>query len=454
MIYISYDPYHRRENARFDSLKDDELMILVRKVHLAWQDWSLTGIRTRMDYLSKLGELILNEKEMHARTIVSEMGKPITQAIAEVEKCASLCFYYAENLVAFSEPETRISSADHSLVFFEPQGIILGIMPWNFPYWQAFRFIVPALAAGNTILLKHSSNVPVCAANIEQLFVRAGFPENAVQNIYIDHRQTENIISLPEIRGVSLTGSTTAGRRIAETAGKHLKKTVLELGGSDPFIILNDADLGAASAAAVYSRFQNGGQSCIAAKRLYVHKDIFNEFLDIFSEKVRNIRCGDPYKHDTFIGPMASEDAFTLLAGQVTRAAEEGAQIMTGGEAYGKDTIIYKPTIITGVSDDSVMVREEIFGPVIPVMAFSGSEEVIRRANRSDFGLGASVWTSDRDMAGILAAKLDTGTVAVNGFVRSDPALPFGGVKDSGYGRELSVEGFREFLNIKTVCYY
>ena len=454
MIYISYDPYLRKENARYDSMDDDELLSLVKNVYMAWKNWSGTAVRERTGLLNRIGELILGEKEKHARYIVSEMGKPVIQALAEVEKCASLCLYYAENLKVFSEPEKRISSAVSSKVFYEPQGIIFGIMPWNFPYWQAMRFIVPSLASGNAVLLKHSSNVPVCAAGIEQLFYDSGFPDNIIRNIYIDYDQAERIISMPEIRGVSLTGSTAAGRRIAQIAGRYLKKTVLELGGSDPFIILKDADLGAAASAAVYSRFQNGGQSCIAAKRLYVQSDIFEDFMGIFSEKVRSIRCGDPYSRDTFIGPMVSEDAFTLLAAQVGKAVEEGAEIITGGAAYDKDTIIYQPTILKGVSDDSILVREEIFGPVIPVMVFSDIGDVIERANNSDFGLGASVWTSDEKLADEIAAKMDAGTVAINGFVRSDPALPFGGVKDSGYGRELSAEGFREFLNIKTVSHY
>lgn len=454
MTYISYDPFLKTENSRFNLLKDDELKNIIENVHEIWFSWSASTLLGRKESLQKLGDIIIREKEMHARFIVSEMGKPVSQALSEVEKCASLCFYYADNLGDFSKPDKRISSASQSLVFYEPQGIILGIMPWNFPYWQAMRFIIPCIAAGNTVLLKHASNVPVCAQNIELLFNKAGFPDYLVKNIFVSYDQIERIISLPEIRGVSLTGSTSAGRKIAGMAGKYLKKTVLELGGSDPFIVLKDADLEAAAAAAVYSRFQNCGQSCIAAKRLYVESPVYNDFLEIFSDKVRDIKCGDPYDPATFIGPMVNETALSEIEDQVARAVGEGARLVLGGKCFSDDSLIFSPTIITDVPDNSILVCDEIFGPVIPVMEFFDIEELIAKANNSDFGLGSSVWTSDMDKALSIARRLDSGTVAVNGFVRSDPAVPFGGVKDSGFGRELSIEGFREFLNIKTVSFY
>lgn len=454
MSYLSFDPYRQKENARFSNLDDTEVSDTIGRIYSSWQKWRITPIVVRAEMLKSLGNLLISQKIKYAQIITSEMGKPVSQSVGEIEKCAALCFYYGEHLPEFLSPEKRTSAARESFVFYEPQGIILGIMPWNFPFWQAMRFIVPAIAGGNAVLLKHSSNVPLCADNIESVIIEAGFPENICKNIFVSYGQIESIMARPEIRGVSLTGSNAAGIRIAEVAGRNLKKMVLELGGSDPFIILKDADIEAAAGAALLSRFQNCGQSCIAAKRLFVHKDIFENFLSVFSEKVRNIKCGDPYDKDTFIGPMVNENALEEIHSQVVRTLSMGGKLITGGSRFSADKPIYIPTIITDVPENSPLLCEEVFGPVIPVMKFSEIDDVIIRANNSCFGLGASLWTRDISHAITIASKIDTGTVAVNGFVRSDPALPFGGVKDSGFGRELSVEGFREFLNIKTVSVF
>jgi len=452
--YISYDPYNQKENGRFDCFDESQISDIISLLNSGWQRWRLTSSVEKIELLKLLGNLLIMEKKKHAEIITSEMGKPVSQAMAEIEKCAALCFYYGEHLEEFSSPEKRLSYASESYVRYEPQGIILGIMPWNFPYWQAMRFIVPVIAGGNAVLLKHASNVPVCAQNIERIIREAGFPEDIFRNIFADYSQIENIIARPEVRGVSLTGSNSAGKRIAEIAGRNLKKSVLELGGSDPFIIMSDADLYAAAEAVVFSRYQNCGQSCIAAKRLFVHVSVFDSFLSVLAEKVRNLRCGDPNDPDTFIGPMVNENALKELHRQVIKTLSTGASAITGGSRYSSDKPIYNPTILTGVPDDSPLVCEEVFGPVIPVMKFSDTEDVIRRANNSLYGLGASIWTRDKSLAMKIASKIDSGTIAINGFVRSDPALPFGGVKESGYGRELSVEGFREFLNIKTVSFF
>lgn len=454
MEYISFDPYRQIENARYNCPGDPEVSETIRQLHTGWQNWRAVPANTRIKLLVSLGNLLLEQKKRHAGYITSEMGKPVTQAIAEIEKCASLCFYYGEHLEEFNSLEKRPSSANESFVFYEPQGIILGIMPWNFPYWQAMRFIIPVLAGGNTVILKHSSNVPVCAENIERIIREAGFPEDIFRNMYLSYDQVENLIARPEVRGVSVTGSKAAGKKIAETAGRNLKKIVLELGGSDPFIVMDDADLKSAAGAAVYSRFQNCGQSCIAAKRLFIHSDIFDAFLSLFSEKVAGLKCGDPSDPDTFIGPMVSENALAELHEQITRTVSMGARIITGGNRFALDKPIYNPTIITDVPDNSPFASEEVFGPAIPVMKFYDTDEALARANNSSYGLGASLWTGDYDRAINIASKIDTGCVAINGFVRSDPALPFGGVKASGFGRELSVEGFREFLNIKTVSIF
>jgi succinate-semialdehyde dehydrogenase/glutarate-semialdehyde dehydrogenase len=454
MIYISFDPYKQIENGRFNCLSATELSDTIKRLYAGWQNWRLTSADNKIELLRSLGNLLLSQKNRHAVLITSEMGKPVNQAEAEIEKCASLCFYYGEHLKEFNAPEKRSSSARESYVFYEPQGIILGIMPWNFPYWQAMRFIIPVISGGNAVLLKHSSNVPVCAGNIESVIREAGFPVDLFRNIFVSYDQIESILEQPEVKGVSVTGSNKAGKKIAEIAGKNLKKIVLELGGSDPFIVLKDADLNAATEAAVFSRFQNCGQSCIAAKRIFVHKYIFDSFLSLMEEKVRALKIGDPSDPDTFIGPMVSEHALDELHEQIVRTLSMGALAITGATRYTTGRPIYNPTLLVNVPEDSPLICEEVFGPAIPVMEFTDIEEVIKRANSSSYGLGASLWTGNIKMAMMIASKIEAGNVSVNGFVRSDPALPFGGVKESGYGRELSVEGFREFLNIKTVSIF
>jgi succinate-semialdehyde dehydrogenase/glutarate-semialdehyde dehydrogenase len=453
MNYISFDPYKQIEYARFDCLKDTEVSEITGQLHEGWMSWRMTSIKKRIGFIRSLGNLLLSQKKRHAESITSEMGKPVSQAMAEIEKCAALCSYYADHMEEFILPEKRSSSARESYVSYEPQGIILGIMPWNFPYWQAMRFIVPVIAGGNAVILKHSSNVPLCALKIETLIRESGFPA-IFRTLFISYEQIENLIARPEVRGVSVTGSNKAGKKIAEIAGKNLKKTVLELGGSDPFIIFKDADLEAAVDAAVFSRFQNCGQSCIAAKRVIVHEDVFDDFLSLFSEKVKALKCGDPYDPDTFIGPMVSENALEELHRQVVKTVSMGAKLIWGGNRNMQDKPVYNPSILIDVPENSPLLQEEVFGPAVPVLKFSENEEAIIIANSSSYGLGASIWTRDIEQAKVSASKIDAGSIAVNGFVKSDPALPFGGVKESGYGRELSVEGLREFLNIKTVSIF
>jgi succinate-semialdehyde dehydrogenase/glutarate-semialdehyde dehydrogenase len=454
MAVISYDPWLKKENARFQYSSDSGIDDIIQSVHKTWNFWHPTPWRERSDLLQRLGSLLLVEKREHALTITSEMGKVIKQSLSEIEKCASLCYWYASNLEKLSSPEKRVSTSGESTIYFEPQGIILGIMPWNFPYWQAMRFIVPVIAGGNAVILRHASSVPLCSLNIEKAFRDAGFPENLCRSVFADYNQVERIIADPAVRGVSLTGSTEAGRRIAETAGRNLKKSVMELGGSDPFIVFDDADTEAASDAALFSRFQNCGQSCIAAKRLYVQSGIFERFLACFAGKVNNARIGDPYDPDTFIGPMVNEESLSILHSQVKRSIEIGDKLITGGDRHAYDKPLYKPSILLVSDENSPLVCEEVFGPVIPIIRFETVSDVWRLACSRTYGLGASVWTKNTDLALEIARQIDTGTVAINGFVRSDPALPFGGVKDSGYGRELSVEGFREFLNIKTITLF
>lgn len=442
------------ENARFGFVDDKDLDKIVGEVYTAWLDWRKSSVQRRKELLINLGKRLLDNKQSHALVITSEMGKTITQSMAEVEKCANLCYYYADNIEYFSCVKERKSSAGDSMILYEPQGIILGIMPWNFPYWQAMRFIIPVIAGGNAVLLKHSSNVPLSALRLEALFPESGFPENVCRNLFANYSQMEKVISMKEIRGVSVTGSNSAGMKIAGIAGRYLKKCVLELGGNDPFIVFPDANIENAAEAAVYSRFQNCGQSCIAAKRLFVHTDIFDRFLEIFMSRIESKIVGDPYETDTFMGPLINEGALLEIEGIVSDALAIGARLLTGGKRLDMQRPLYSPTVLADVPDSSPLMHSEVFGPVVPVTAFSDDNEIIVMANNTSFGLGASVWTSDMDKAYRITRELDTGTVAVNGFVRSDPSLPFGGVKDSGFGRELSVEGFREFLNIKTMTIF
>ncbi len=451
MAYKSFDPFIQKEFASFDSLDDLELEQIVNDVHTEYNSWKSLPVSKRVSFIASLEKVLLKNKEDYAEMITREMGKPISQSRAEIEKCALLCRYYVSNSEKFLASEERISSAGRSIVSYEPQGVILGIMPWNFPFWQALRFIVPALAAGNTVVLKHASNVPGSASMIESAIRESGFPENVFRNLLIDHYQVERLLRKNEIRGVSLTGSNVAGERIGEIAGRNIKRCVMELGGSDPFIIFSDADLESAVKAFADSRFLNTGQSCIAAKRLLVEKESMHKVIDILQKIIESYHTGNPADDDTFIGPMVSEKAAAEVERQVNESVKRGAKIIAGGKRGVPGPAFYEPTIIIDAPSGSPVLNEEVFGPVAPVIPFETEEEALIYANDTIYGLGASVWTGDREKAIRISLQIDTGTVAVNGYVKSDPAMPFGGVKDSGYGRELSVEGIREFVNIKSI---
>jgi succinate-semialdehyde dehydrogenase/glutarate-semialdehyde dehydrogenase len=401
-----------------------------------------------------MADILQKRREVIAGLMASEMGKPFAQGLAETDKCALLCRWYAEHAPRLLEPEGRPSSAQASFVVHEPQGIILGIMPWNFPFWQVFRFIVPAFAGGNAALLKHASSVPRCALEIENIVKAAGFPEGLFRAIFPSHSQVERLIADSRIRGVSLTGSTAAGKRIASVAGASLKKMVMELGGSDPFIIFPDADIEKAVKAAVFSRFQNGGQSCIAAKRIIVHTDIYTDFRDKFVFAVKALRTGDPLDQVTDVGPMVNVAAADELERQLTETVNAGARLLCGGRAGMEHPALFIPAVIDDVPPDSPLACEETFGPAAPLIRFREAEEAVALANGTPYGLGATVWTADEKLAMKMAHSIDTGTVAINGFVKSEPGLPFGGVKESGYGRELAVEGLFEFLNTKTISIF
>jgi len=379
------------------------------------------------------------------------MGKPIKQSIAEVEKCSLVCSYYANNAEEFLSNEIIKTDASESFVRFDPLGIVLAVMPWNFPFWQVFRFAAPALMAGNTGLLKHASNVPMCALAIEEIFCDAGLPKGCFTTLLIGSSKVDEIINHPKVKAATLTGSEQAGIKVAESCGRNLKKSVMELGGSDPFIIFDDAEIDKAVSVGISSRMLNNGQSCIAAKRFIVTKNIFEEFKNKFVEKINAIKIGDPSLAETELGPLARKDLLDELDEQVQKSVAAGAEILCGGKKINSEGYFYTPTVLSNVTPKMPAWYEEFFGPVAILIKAENEEEAIRIANDSPFGLGASLWTSDKNKAKKLSAEIEAGSVFINGLVKSDPRLPFGGIKLSGYGRELSHYGIKEFVNIKTV---
>ncbi|WP_291106350.1 NAD-dependent succinate-semialdehyde dehydrogenase [Flavobacterium sp. UBA6195] len=410
--------------------------------------WRNLSIQNRISFLPQLAKLLLENKEAYATCITTEMHKPISQAIAEVEKCALLCNYYYENAEIFLATKNIQTEASESFVTYEPLGVILGVMPWNFPFWQVFRFAVPTLIVGNTVVVKHASNVPKSAELIQAIFEQASFPKGCYQDLPIPSSEVANIIANPIIKAVSLTGSEQAGIAVATEAGKHLKKCVLELGGSNAFVILEDANLEKAVATAVNARMQNAGQSCIAAKRFLVHENIAEEFIDKFKVAINNLKTGNPLDKETQIGSLARVDLAEELEVQVQKSIEMGAKLIVGGNR--KDAF-YEPTILTHVITEMPVFNEETFGPVAAIITFKTIEEAIELSNQSKFGLGVSIFTQDIDFIKTKISSFNEGAVFINEMVKSDPRLPFGGIKKSGYGRELAEDGIKEFVNVKTV---
>lgn len=436
----------------YDEMSPEEVGRVVESVHEAFLSWRETGFADRAKLMRAAAQVLRAGADGYAELMAREMGKPIGGGRAETEKCAWLCDHYAENAESYLAPEMIETDASRSFVHFEPLGVVLAVMPWNFPFWQVFRFAVPALMAGDGGVLKHASNVPGCALAIEEVFRQAGFPENLFRSLLIGSRQVAAVIENPRIKAVTLTGSTLAGRAVASKAGEMLKKTVLELGGSDPYIILEDADLDSAVNTCVASRLINSGQSCIAAKRFIVPKSIREEFEGRFVERMKASKMGDPMEEDTEVGPQARHDLRDDLHRQVTESVEKGARCLLGGVVPEGPGAYYPPTVLTDLVKGMPAYDEELFGPVASIIPVQDEEEAIRVANDSPFGLGAAVFTSDTARGERIAAKqLEAGSCFVNASVRSDPRLPFGGIKESGYGRELGSYGIREFVNIKTV---
>lgn len=424
----------------------------IQQTHDAWLKWRGSSHNERSRLLNTMSEVLQEQKNDLAKLMALEMGKPIKQGIAEIEKCAAVCGYYAENGAGFLKDQLIKTDASKSFVTFQPIGVVLAIMPWNFPFWQVFRFLAPALAAGNCGVLKHASNVPGCAIAIENIVKEAGFPDHVFQTLLISNTQVEKVIENELIKAVTLTGSNSAGQKVAQKAGALIKKTVLELGGSDAYIVLADADIEKAAETCVNSRLINNGQSCIAAKRFIVVKSVEEEFTRLFLEKMSAKKMGDPLQDDTDLGPQARTDLRDELHKQVQASIAKGAKLILGGTIPSGEGAYYPATILTGVRPGMPAFDEEMFGPVAAIITANDEEEAIKLANQSVFGLGGAVFTRDIARGEMIAAtRLEAGSCFVNAGVKSDPRLPFGGIKQSGYGRELGLFGIHEFVNIKTV---
>jgi succinate-semialdehyde dehydrogenase/glutarate-semialdehyde dehydrogenase len=418
----------------------------------AFEEYRKTPMSQRTQWLNKAAQILERDKLHFAKMMTTEMGKTIKSAIAEVEKCALVCRYYAEHAAEFLADVAVATDASKSFVRYQPLGIILAVMPWNFPFWQVFRFAAPALMAGNVGVLKHASNVPQCALAIEEIFREAGFPEGVFQTLLITASQVAIVINDSRVKAATLTGSEPAGESLAAAAGKQLKKVVLELGGSDPFIVLKSADLEAAVSTAVAARMLNNGQSCIAAKRFIVEDSIADEFERRLVEKFQALKIGDPMDENTDIGPLATPGILEDLDKQVQACIEKGSKVLIGGKRLTDlPGNFYLPTILTDFPAGAPAYQEEFFGPVALLFRVADLEEAITLANSTSFGLGASAWTKDEEQANRLIEEIEAGAVFINGMVKSDPRLPFGGIKRSGYGRELGIQGIHEFVNIKTV---
>ena len=451
MTIATINPATGRTERTFPPLSDAELDARIQCAADTYQQYRRLGLRERTRMLIKAAEILEAEKEIFGRVMTLEMGKTLKAAVDEAVKCAWGCRYYAEHAERFLAEEEVATSASRSLIRYEPIGPILAIMPWNFPFWQVFRFAAPALAAGNVGLLKHASNVPQCALAIEDIFRRACFPEGCFQTLLIDTDRVQRIIEDPRVAGVTLTGSNAAGSAVGSAAGKQIKKSVLELGGSDPFIVTPTANLDAAAGTAVKARIINNGQSCIAAKRFIVVGSIADEFERRLVAGMQSLQVGDPLDPKTDVGPLANEAQVKTLAGQVERSVSDGARLLTGGHRLDRPGYYFAPGVLTDISPDAPAYREEVFGPVALLFRARDVDQAIAIANDSPFGLGASAWTNNETERRRFITELESGMVFINAMVASDPRLPFGGVKQSGYGRELSEHGLREFVNIKTV---
>jgi succinate-semialdehyde dehydrogenase/glutarate-semialdehyde dehydrogenase len=451
MAIASINPATGEKLKEFSPFDDPEIEKRLATAEKAFRNNRRSTFTDRSVLLEATAELLFQEEEKYAQIITLEMGKLFSDSVAEIEKCARGCRFYAENGERFLEDEPAQTDAGESYVRYQPLGPVLAIMPWNFPFWQVFRFAAPALLAGNVGLLKHASNVPQCALAIEEIFCRAGFEQGVFQTLLIEPEQVEKIIVDPRIKAVTLTGSEKAGSAVASTAAREIKKSVLELGGSDAFIVMPSADFESALSTAVKARTINTGQSCIAAKRFVIADQIYDEFVNQFVARMRALKLGDPMDDATEIGPLATEQILQGVHDQVQKTIAAGAKLLTGGNRIHGPGFFYEPTVLVDVPKESPAYREEVFGPVASIFRVRNASDAIELANDSAFGLGSSAWTNDPEEQKLFTSELETGMVFINAMVASDPRLPFGGVKRSGFGRELGAAGIREFTNTKTI---
>jgi len=451
MAIVSVNPATGELLRSFESLSDSAIEAKIQTAANTFPGFRKLPFSDRARMMSKAADILEADKEALGALMTAEMGKTLSSAIAEAAKCATACRYYAENAGRFLADEVVETSASRSYIRYQPLGVILCVMPWNFPFWQVFRFVAPGLMAGNVGLLKHASNVPQCALKIEEILLRAGFPEGAFQTLLIGAKQVESVLTDRRIAAATLTGSEEAGVHVGVTAAKNIKKVVLELGGSDPFIVMPSANLDDAISTAVKARIVNNGQSCIAAKRFIVAEQIADEFERRFVQAMEALKIGDPMQPETELGPLASAEAVTTLHEDVEKTVLAGGRVLTGGERIDRAGCFYAPTVLTNIPKDSPAYRDELFGPVASVFRVKNIDEAIQVANDTRFGLGASAWTNDPAERERFANEIEAGMVFINQMVASDPRIPFGGVKASGHGRELGVHGIREFMNAKTV---
>ncbi len=447
-ITTSTNPYTGKKIEDFENHTEEEIEELLTKAHERFLSWRTFSFSKRRALVLALADEFLKNKKTYAETMVREMGKPIAQAEAEIEKCAWNCEYYAEHAELQLKKEIILTDADKSYVSFEPLGVLLAVMPWNYPFWQVIRFAIPALMAGNVVVLKHASNVFGCARQIEEIFNRVGFPEGCFTTLYVGSDMVESIIENKYVQAVTLTGSGAAGSKVAAIAGRNIKKIVLELGGNNAMIVMKDCDMSKTVKKCVRARFQNTGQSCIAGKRLLVDESIAEKFMKKLIKRIHKMNSGNPMDEETFIGVMAREDLAEQLEEQMDKSVEMGAEIAIGGTRKGA---YFEPTVLTGVTPDMPVFNEETFGPLLSVTPFQDIEEAIKLSNNSKFGLGVSIFTENLSEAEEMVPLFDEGAVFINELVKSDPRLPFGGIKESGFGRELGDFGIREFVNKKTV---
>jgi len=451
MAIATINPATNEVVKTFAALTEAQVDEKIDKAAKTFQSYRKTPFADRARWMRKAGDILDAEKEALGRLMTLEMGKTLASAIAEAEKCAGACRYYAEHAAKFIEDEVIETSAAKSYIRYQPLGIVLAVMPWNFPFWQVFRFIAPGLMAGNVGLLKHASNVPQCALKIEEIVTRAGFPDGVFQTLLIGAAQVDRILNDPRVAAATLTGSEQAGIQVGVSAAKRIKKVVLELGGSDPFIVMPSANLEDAIATAVKARISNNGQSCIAAKRFIVHEQIADQFEKEFVKRMQSLKLGDPFDPKTEVGPLANPDAVKDLDADVKKTVQAGAKVLTGGAPAPGPGNFYQPTVLTNIPRESPAYREEFFGPVASVFRVESIDQALSIANDSRFGLGASAWTNDPAERERFVNDLEAGMVFINQMVASDPRVPFGGVKASGHGRELGPYGIREFTNAKTV---